>query len=113
VAEPQTNMRQCTKILSRTSVLAGVLVVLVAGLIVSTTALAQALEIIELRHRLADDVIPVIQPLVEPGGVLTGRSRRSGGVRPQPGEATAAPSACSCQFGVTVMRIRALIPLRT
>lgn len=76
MAEPQTNMRQYTKILSRTSGLAGVLVVLLAGLIVSTTALAQTLEIIELRHRLADDVIPVIQPLVEPGGMVTGSDNK-------------------------------------
>lgn len=33
---------------------------------------AQDLQVIELRHRLADDVIPALQPLVEPGGVLTG-----------------------------------------
>ncbi|MFZ1623766.1 MAG: secretin N-terminal domain-containing protein, partial [Gammaproteobacteria bacterium] len=76
MADPQTNMRQCTRIRSRTSVLAGLLVVLFAGLIVSTTARAQALEIIELRHRLADDVIPVIQPLVEPGGMLTGSDNK-------------------------------------
>ena len=33
---------------------------------------AQELQVIELRHRLADDVIAALQPLVEPGGVLTG-----------------------------------------
>ena len=33
---------------------------------------AQPLQIIELRHRRADDVIPALQPLVEPGGILTG-----------------------------------------
>jgi type II secretory pathway component GspD/PulD (secretin) len=33
---------------------------------------AQELQIIELRYRLADQVMPVLQPLVEPGGVLTG-----------------------------------------
>lgn len=76
MAEPQTSMRQCTETLPRTSVLAGVLIVLVAGLIVGTAALAQALEIVELRHRLADDVIPVIQPLVEPGGALTGSDNK-------------------------------------
>ena len=36
------------------------------------TALAQSLEIIELRYRLADQVLPTLLPLVEPGGVLTG-----------------------------------------
>jgi type II secretory pathway component GspD/PulD (secretin) len=34
---------------------------------------AQQLQIIELRHRLADEVIPIVQPLLEPGGVITGR----------------------------------------
>lgn len=33
---------------------------------------AQELQVIELRYRLADDVIPALQPLLEPGGVLTG-----------------------------------------
>ena len=30
------------------------------------------MQVIELRHRLASDVIPVVQPLLEPGGVITG-----------------------------------------
>jgi len=33
---------------------------------------AQELQVIELHHRLADDVIPAVQPLLEPGGVITG-----------------------------------------
>lgn len=33
---------------------------------------AQGLQVIELRHRLADQVIPALQPLLEPGGVITG-----------------------------------------
>lgn len=33
---------------------------------------AQELEVIELRYRLADDLIPVLQPLLEPGGVISG-----------------------------------------
>lgn len=33
---------------------------------------AQDLQIIELRHRLADDVIPTLEPLLAPGGALTG-----------------------------------------
>lgn len=37
-----------------------------------TSAVAQELAIIELRHRRAEDVIPVVQPLVEPGGVVSG-----------------------------------------
>ena len=35
-------------------------------------ARAQAVQVIDLRYRFADEIIPVIQPLVEPGGVLTG-----------------------------------------
>ncbi len=35
-------------------------------------AIAQDLQVIELRYRLADDLIPVLEPLLEPGGVLTG-----------------------------------------
>lgn len=42
------------------------------GWFACTAAAAQELSIIELRHRRADDVIPVVQPLVEPGGVVSG-----------------------------------------
>lgn len=35
-------------------------------------ACAQSLEIIDLRYRTAAEVIPVLQPLVEPGGALSG-----------------------------------------
>jgi len=35
-------------------------------------AAAQELQVIELHYRLADAVIPTLQPLLEPGGVLTG-----------------------------------------
>jgi type II secretory pathway component GspD/PulD (secretin) len=38
-------------------------------------ASAQELEVIELRWRLAEEVVPVVQPLVAPGGVLTGTDR--------------------------------------
>src|SRR2546430_8208176 len=34
----------------------------------------QALEIIPLRHRTVDQVLPALQPVVEPGGALTGQS---------------------------------------
>jgi hypothetical protein len=33
---------------------------------------AQDLQVIELRHRLADQVIPALEPLLEPGGVISG-----------------------------------------
>lgn len=43
-------------------------------LFVAAGAFAQgALEVIPLRHRTADQVIPVLRPLLEPGGVLSGQ----------------------------------------
>lgn len=57
----------------------GLTATLCAGLLVSllalggfTAASAQELQVIELRHRLAEQVLPALQPLVEPGGVITG-----------------------------------------
>lgn len=51
------------------SVLALVLAVMTA------VAAARELQIIELRHRLAEEIVPIVQPLLEPGGVLTGADR--------------------------------------
>jgi hypothetical protein len=48
------------------AVLALLLVVLAA------VAAARELQLIELRYRLAEEILPVVQPLLEPGGVLTG-----------------------------------------
>jgi type II secretory pathway component GspD/PulD (secretin) len=43
-------------------------------LLLATTALAQGtLEVIPLKHRTAEQVIPVLRPLLEPGGALTGQ----------------------------------------
>lgn len=36
---------------------------------------ARELQVIELRYRLAEEIVPVVQPLLEPGGVLTGADR--------------------------------------
>ena len=44
----------------------------IGGWFACAAAAAQELAIIELRHRRAEDVIPVVQPLVEPGGVVSG-----------------------------------------
>jgi len=33
---------------------------------------AQDLQVIDLHYRFADEIIPIVQPLLEPGGVLTG-----------------------------------------
>lgn len=43
------------------------------ALMVAVATWAQALEIIELKHRTADDVIPILQPLLERGGALSGQ----------------------------------------
>ena len=42
------------------------------ALLGATAAGAQDLRIIELHHRRADEVIPIVQPLLVPGGVLSG-----------------------------------------
>jgi len=51
-----------------------------AGLLLGGSVLAVfaqgSLEIIPLRHRTADQVVPVLQPLVEPGGSLTGQGNQ-------------------------------------
>lgn len=39
-----------------------------------TSAWPQSLEVIELKNRTAEDVIPILQPLLEPGGALTGEN---------------------------------------
>jgi hypothetical protein len=46
---------------------------LAAGLLASAGHAENALEIITLRHRTAPQVLPVLQPLVEPGGTLGGQ----------------------------------------
>jgi type II secretory pathway component GspD/PulD (secretin) len=44
-------------------------------LVATSAAWAQgALEVVTLRHRTAEQVIPVLQPLLEPGGALSGQS---------------------------------------
>jgi len=45
------------------------------ALLAGATVPARELQIIELRYRLAEEIVPVVQPLVEPGGVLTGSDR--------------------------------------
>lgn len=42
------------------------------GILFSASLWAQQLEVIELRSKSADEVLPVLLPLVEPGGTLTG-----------------------------------------
>lgn len=46
-------------------------------LLAASLALAQGtMEIIPLRHRTAEQVLPALRPLVEPGGVLTGQANQ-------------------------------------
>jgi type II secretory pathway component GspD/PulD (secretin) len=87
---------------------------LFAGLLISLLALgwlvvadAQELEVIELRHRLAEQVLPALQPLVEPGGVITGTNsmlfvRTSPGNLEQIRQAVAALDRKPRQLRVTV-----------
>ena len=49
------------------------LVALIGACLLACVALAQSLEIIDLEHRSAADMIPILQPLLEPGGALTGQ----------------------------------------
>jgi hypothetical protein len=48
------------------------LAALLWGCLIAAPALTQSLEVIDLRHRTAQEVIPVLQPLLEPGGALSG-----------------------------------------
>lgn len=42
-------------------------------LFAASVAWAQSLQVIELKYRTADEVIPILQPLLESGGALSGR----------------------------------------
>jgi hypothetical protein len=46
---------------------------LMAATAFTNTALAQSLEVIELKHRSAQELIPALQPLVAQGGALSGQ----------------------------------------
>jgi hypothetical protein len=52
-------------------------VLFVVGVLARGPAVAQdTLEVIALRHRTVDQVLPVLRPLLEPGGALSGRSNQ-------------------------------------
>ena len=51
---------------------AAALALVFLGLAAGARVHAQDLEIIDLDYRLADELLPILRPLVEPGGVLTG-----------------------------------------
>lgn len=70
---------------------------------------AQSLQVIELKYRTAAEVIPVLQPLLEPGGALTGQDyklfvRASGANVAQLREALAEIDRQPRQFLVAVRR---------
>lgn len=48
------------------------LMVVLGACLMAGAAWAQSLEVIELKYRTAQEVIPILQPLVEPGGALSG-----------------------------------------
>lgn len=54
----------------------GTLVLLLLLLPAHVTAADRVLEVIPMQHRLVSDVIPVIEPLVEPGGTVTGSNNQ-------------------------------------
>lgn len=45
----------------------------ISGCLMVTLAWAQSLTVIDLKHRRAEEIIPVLQPLLEQGGALTGQ----------------------------------------
>lgn len=45
----------------------------ISSCLMVTSAWAQSLTVIDLQHRRAEEIIPVLQPLLEQGGVLTGQ----------------------------------------
>jgi type II secretory pathway component GspD/PulD (secretin) len=49
------------------------LAALVIGCLLAAGLAAQSLQVIDLKYRTAAEVIPVLQPLLEPGGALTGQ----------------------------------------
>jgi type II secretory pathway component GspD/PulD (secretin) len=61
-----------TKSTAMTTTAAWRRVLALAALLSAIVAQAQEMQVIELRHRLATEVIPIVQPLLEPGGVITG-----------------------------------------
>ena len=48
----------------------------VAAAFYASACLAQGLEIIPLRYRTVDQVLPTLRPLLEPGGTMTGQSNQ-------------------------------------
>jgi hypothetical protein len=63
--------------MNRSAVIHSALVLAFALAVLATPLRAQnALEIIDLRHRTAEQVLPALRPLLEPGGTLSGQAYR-------------------------------------
>jgi type II secretory pathway component GspD/PulD (secretin) len=54
---------------------AGPLLITLTGLLLAAAAHGQQMQAINLKFRLADEILPVVRPLVEPGGVITGTDK--------------------------------------
>jgi type II secretory pathway component GspD/PulD (secretin) len=57
----------------RGSIVGSIMILLFAW---SSGSIAQSLEVIQLKYRTADEVIPILQPMLESGGALTGQDYR-------------------------------------
>src|SRR5688572_9808253 len=64
----------------------------ISSCLMVTFAWAQALSVIDLKHRRAEEIIPVLQPLLEQGGALTGQDYKLF-VRASPGNVAQLRSA--------------------
>ena len=64
----------------------------ISSCLMASLALAQALTVIDLKHRRAEEIIPVLQPLLEQGGALTGQDYKLF-VRASPGNVAQLRSA--------------------
>jgi type II secretory pathway component GspD/PulD (secretin) len=49
---------------------------LAVGLTIAALAAAQSIEVLSLRYRTAEDVLPLLRPFVEPGGAITGQGNQ-------------------------------------
>jgi type II secretory pathway component GspD/PulD (secretin) len=66
--------------------------VAISSCLMASLAWAQSLAVIDLKHRRAEEIIPVLQPLLEPGGALTGQDYKLF-VRASPGNVAQLRSA--------------------
>jgi type II secretory pathway component GspD/PulD (secretin) len=70
------NVSGCFNPRSGARLLACFLVFCACGALAVVAQAQQSLEILELRHRPVEEVLPVLRPLLEPGGTLSGMNDR-------------------------------------